>query len=121
MIILQVTCLVARGKVFRGFSCGEIWVKRKYSFRGSETSQFRSRKGKCSSNEYGTDPLESIIERTWIPPIRCPVHNSTRRSADIDNDTEDNKTDNCSNFDNRQNELDLSVSPNTDKIDNDNR
>src|SRR5271170_2026657 len=115
MMILQVTCLVALGKVFRGFSCGEICMNRRYSFRGGETSKFRSRKSKCSSNEYRTDTLESVVERTGIPPIRCPVHNSTRRAADIDNDTEDDKTDDCSDFDNRQNELHFSVASNTDQ------
>src|SRR5271170_447776 len=120
MMILQVTCLVARGKVFRGFSCGEICLNRRYSFRSSETSEFRSCKRKCCSDEYRTDTLESIIERARITPVRCPIYNSTGGSTDIDNDTENNKADNCSNLDDRENELHFTVSPNTDQINNDN-
>ena len=88
-------------------------------FSSGKTDQLSTTEGEGSSDEDGTETLETIAERTWLVPVMCSDITSGVGwdPTTVDDNTQDDEPNNGTNFDEAERELNFTVSSNTENVD----
>ena len=91
-------------------------------FSSSKTDKLSSTERERGGHEHGAESLEAISERTRLVPVVCAnvASGISWDTSTVDNNTEDDEADDCSDLDNAKNELDFTVAPNTKDVDQNN-
>lgn len=79
---------------------------------GSQTNKFRAGEGEGGCDEDTAETFEAVVESTWFVPRASSEVSSivTRHAAAVDDDSKDDETDHCDDFDDREDELSFAVS-----------
>jgi hypothetical protein len=101
---------------------GSLWDGLSWVIRlgGGETDQLSSSESEGCSNEDGAETLEAVLEGSWVVPV-LESEVATVIGWDttaVDDDTKDDETNDSDNLDRAENELNLSVTLDTENVDN---
>jgi len=94
-------------------------LSRIFCFCCCETDEFGASEGEGGGHEDGTEAFETIAEGAWVLPV-CATDVAAgvgRDSAAVDDDSENDETDDCGDFDDTEYEFDFTVASDTTDID----